>query len=306
MKYFINTFKILVFLLVGTMYSQQEANYALYRYTMNAVNPAYAGADGDMSFTANFRSQWQGVQDAPETQSLFFAMPMGERVGLGLSVINDATFIENETGVYIDFSYRLPVSENTNLFLGLKAGGSTYSLDQDNLRVLGFPSDPAVNNIDNGFKPNVGIGAYLMNDQYFVSLSSPNLLSPERVDVGTGTVTNKKPHIYLAGGYNFGLGGGDTEFRPSAILKYVDGAPVSVDITAAFKFLNKFEVGAIYRTDKAFGGVAMLDLADWMSVGYGYESSSRNEITNISDGTHEVLIRFNFGKESSSQAMDDN
>ena len=299
MKYFINTIKIVVFLLAGTVYSQQETNYALYRYTMNVINPAYAGADGSPSLTLNVRSQWQDVQDAPETQSIFYSAPFGEKVGLGISIVNDEVGIERKTSFFIDFSYKLPISEGTNVFLGLKAGGNTYGLLTNNLRNLGLQDDPAVANFDSGFKPNVGIGAYLHNEKYFLSLSAPSILSNERINEENGIVTtaNDKAHIYLSGGYNFDIGG-DTEFRPSVMMRYVSGVPVSVDATAAFRFFNKFEIGAIYRTDKAFGGVAMLNLADWMDLGYGYENSSRDQISNVSDGTHELLIRFNFGNGS--------
>lgn len=299
MKYFINTIKIVVFLLAGTVYSQQETNYALYRYTMNVINPAYAGADGSSNITTNIRSQWQGVQDAPETQSIFYSAPFGDKVGLGASIVNDEVGIERKTSIFVDFSYKLPISDDTNIFLGLKAGGNTFGLLTNNLKNLGLQDDPAVANFDSGFKPNIGIGAYLLNEKYFLSLSAPSILSNERINEENGIVTtaNDRAHIYLSGGYNFDIGG-DTQFRPSVMLRYVSGIPVSVDATAAFRFFNKFEAGVIYRTDKAFGGVAMLNLADWMDLGYGYESSSRNEISNVSDGTHEILVRFNLGNSS--------
>ena len=293
MKYYINTLRIVAFLLVGTMYAQQETNYSLYKYTMNVINPAYAGADGNTSFATNLRSQWAGVQDAPETQSFFFATPLGKRVGLGVSVVSDQTFIEKQTNYSIDFSYMLPMNEKTKLFLGLKAGGGTYDIQEDNLRTSPevFTVDPAVGDIDNGFNPNFGVGAYLSNDKYFVSLSSPSILSTDSVDKDSGIVSyaTNSAHIYLSGGYNFKLSE-NTEFRPSTLIRYVDGS----DITAAFRFMDKFELGVAYRTDQAVTGLLMLNLADWVDLGYAYDSSTRSEITGISNGTHEIFFRLNF------------
>ena len=57
-------------LLVSTVYGQQEGNNTFYRDQMNIINPAYAGAGNMMTFLMSSRSQWQGVKDAPETQSL--------------------------------------------------------------------------------------------------------------------------------------------------------------------------------------------------------------------------------------------
>ncbi len=132
MKYFKNTLTIVAFLLIGSLYAQQEPNYSLYRYSKNIINPSYAGADGSTSLTANLRSQWVNVEDAPETQSFFFATPLGKRVGIGASVVNDKVFVENRTSFSIDFSYNF-LCQKTNLFLGLKAGGSTYDVDRGSL-----------------------------------------------------------------------------------------------------------------------------------------------------------------------------
>ncbi len=295
MKFYKNTLRIIAILLFGTLYAQQEPNYSLYRYTMNVINPAYAGADGNTSLTSSFRSQWISVQGAPETQSFFYSQPFGDKVGLGLSLVSDQVFVESQTSFNIDFSYRLQVSETANLFLGLKAGGSTYSVDRDDLFNLGGQVDPALSNIDTAFRPNFGAGAYLLHDKYFLSLSVPRLFSNERIARASGRVTQatQEAHIYLSGGYNFNINE-NTEFRPSTMIRYVGGAPLSLDLTAAFRFYDRFEVGAAYRTDEAFSGLFMVNLADWMDIGYAYESSTRDEITSNSNGTHEILVKFNF------------
>ena len=296
MEYNKNIIRIILFLLFGTLYAQQEPNYTLYNHTMNVINPAYAGTDGSTSLTAHVRSNWVGVKDGAETQSFFFQKPMGKRVGLGLTVVNDQVFIEDLTSFNIDFSYQLPMSESTNLYLGLKAGGSTYNIDKNKLVNYSiYPNDPALGDIDTGFRPNAGVGAYLLNEKYFISLSMPNILLSSRInnENGRNTYATSKSHLYLAGGYNFRLSE-NTEFRPSTMVRYISGAPLSADITAAFRFLDKFEVGAAYRTDEAIAGLLSIKIAEWLNLGYAYDSSMRDEISDISNGTHEVLVRFNF------------
>jgi type IX secretion system PorP/SprF family membrane protein len=297
MNFLKNSIKIGALLLFGTLYAQQQPNYALYRYTMNAVNPAYAGSDGMSRLTFNNRSQWIGVNDAPETQTLFFEMPLNDKVGLGLSLVNDNVFVENYTTFMVDFSYKLQLNDATNLFLGLKAGGSTYNFDRDGLANLAFPIDPAIGTLDTGFRPNVGAGAYLVGDRYFVSLSIPSILLSERINLENGRLTtaNEKTHFYLSGGYDFNLSS-DWEFRPSVMLRYVGGAPLSADLTAAFRYNQRFELGGMYRTDGGWAGTLMFNLANWMDLGYAYEGSSRDVLNSTNDGTHEILLRFNFLK----------
>ncbi|WP_411894170.1 type IX secretion system membrane protein PorP/SprF [Winogradskyella sp. A2] len=285
-------------LLIESIHAQQEPNYMLYRYTMNVLNPAYAGADGSDNLTTNYRNQWVNIEGSPETQSFFYSRTMNDKIGLGLSLVSDKVFVESQTSFNIDFSYKLQISREANLFLGLKAGGSTYNIDKGDLNNYGLQDDPVIGNIDSGFRPNFGAGAYLMHYKYFVSLSVPRILSSKRIDESEGRITQatQEAHIYLSGGYNFTISD-NTEFRPSTMIRYVGGSPISVDLTGAFRFNDKFEVGVAYRTDEAFGGLLMVNALDWLDVGYAYEGSTRNEISNNSNGTHELFLRFYFKKQ---------
>lgn len=302
MKFYKNTLNIVALLLFCTLYAQQEPNYALYRYTMNAINPAYAAAEGNTSLTSNFRSQWAGVTDAPETQTFFFQTPLTEKFGIGLSVVNDEVFVESRTSFNVDFSYKLKFNENTDLYLGLKAGGRTYKVDQNGFARFNFNAgqiDPAVGNIDERFKPNLGVGAHLLNDKYFISFSINGLIQSERISRENDRVTtaNQRSHFYLTGGYNFDLSD-KFEFRPSAILRHVNGSTLSSDFTAAFRYNKRFELGALYSTNSNWAGTLMFNLADWMDFGYAYGGSSRSELNDSNNGTHEILVRFNFPKKS--------
>ncbi|TCK68061.1 type IX secretion system PorP/SprF family membrane protein [Winogradskyella wandonensis] len=296
MNFLKNSIKIGVLLFFGAIYAQQQPNYALYRYTMNAINPAYAGADGVSRLTANFRSQWINIEDAPETQTLFFETSLNDKVGLGLSIVNDDVFANENTSFVIDFSYKLQLNETTDVFLGLKGGGSVYNFISSDLSINGFPPDPAQGNIDNGFRPIIGAGAYLVHDKYFISLSIPSILLNERVNLnsdGVVTTVNEKTHFYLSGGYNFDISS-DWEFRPSTMVRAVSGSPLSADLTAAFRYNERFELAPMYRTDGGWAGTMMFNLSDWMDLGYAYEGSSRQVLNDSNDGTHEVMVRFTF------------
>src|SRR5690606_36533787 len=259
---------------------------------MNLFNPAYAGADSLTTFTGIFRSQWQGVKDAPESQAFSFATTMGKRVGLGLSVENDRTFVEKQTGVFADFSYLVPMSESLNLFLGLKAGGNFYDVNTSGTETWNHDADPSLVGLSR-FNPNVGVGVYLKHEHYYLSLSAPRIFESERARAEEGLVTSAadRPHFYLSGGYDFELSEA-LVLKPSVMLRYVKGAPVSTDFTAMLNIQDNFEVGAAYRTDRAVSGLAIINVWDWLRFGYAYESSLRAEVQNVNNGTHELLLKF--------------
>ncbi len=272
--------------------AQQDPNHTFYRYSMNLVNPAYAGAHEGAELGVNVRSQWAGVDGAPETQTAFFGTGVGRNLGLGVSIINDKTFIEKQTSISLDVSYHITLDFETNLYFGVKVGANSYNANTEGLTTFGIGSDPSLTNINGGFTPNVGAGAYLRGKDYFVSLSVPRILSPDRLEQGDGIARlgTDRVHMYLAAGYDFRIGR-EVVFKPSAMARYVDGAPMSVDLTAAFSFSERFEIGAAYRLKEGIGGLVIFNATPKLDVGYAYESPFESPVANISNGTHEVYMK---------------
>ena len=49
------------------IYSQQQSYLTLYRYQMNIINPAYAGAEGKDVLSLTSRNQRMNIDKAPRT-----------------------------------------------------------------------------------------------------------------------------------------------------------------------------------------------------------------------------------------------
>lgn len=292
MKHIINNSLIVIVLLViNILYAQQDPSFTLYQYNMNVINPAYAGIYDYSELNINFRSQWVNLEDSPETQSMSLGIPLNGKVGIGLSIVSDQVFVLKESDLYIDFSYRVPISEDTNLYMGLKAGGSFIDID---LNSLGILNDPVFTENVSQFNPNVGIGFLLKSDKFYVNLAAPHLLKSKRYEKDGVVVTNAtdKLHAYLGAGYTLSL---DENFdlTPSVMSRLVAGAPASIDLTATANLYETIELGVSYRLDESVSGIGLLKLADWVHFGYAYESTT-TEVKNYSKGSHEVMLRFRF------------
>jgi type IX secretion system PorP/SprF family membrane protein len=283
---------VFMFFLTGSIMAQQDPNYTFYRYSMNLVNPAYAGAANSTEFAASVRSQWSGVAGAPETQSFFASTNIGSKVGLGASIINDKTFIETQTSVAIDFSYLVKWSENANIYFGLKASGNSYNANTSGLTTFGIGSDPSLMDLNGGVNPNIGAGVYFQNRKLSLSLSLPKLLKADRLEQqgGTATVGKNKLHLYLLGAYDFEINEKLT-LKPSSMIRHVESAPLSVDLTLALNFNSIIEFGASYRFDESAGGFALFNISNGLRVGYAYESNLESAIMNDANGTHEVFLK---------------
>ncbi|MDO5980219.1 type IX secretion system membrane protein PorP/SprF [Flavivirga spongiicola] len=270
--------------------AQQDPNYTMYMYNMNLINPAYAGANETTDLGINIRSQWSNVKGAPQTQSFIFGTPVGKNVGLGLSVISDKTFIEKQTSIAIDFSYHLKLNETHDLYLGVKAGFNSYDANTDGLVTYGVMPDPKLMNLNGRFNPNFGTGVYLKHEDYFVSLSIPKILSPDRLeeDNGVATVGADRKHLYLAGGYHFILSE-NTILKPSVLFRYVNASPLSVDLTAILELNSNFNLGAAYRVNESISGLVIFKASKTMQIGYAYEVSE-NDVRYVDNGTHEIMF----------------
>lgn len=286
----------LLFVLLGFsgMHAQQESTFTLYRFHMNIINPAYAGAENATLLSSSWRKQWTNIADAPETQAVSFGMPTGEKVGLGLTFLNDRSFVERQTFLAADFSYRLNLGEAKSLYLGLKAGGNFYSLNTSGLETYNINSDPSLRDISS-FSPNVGVGAFFLGSRYFISVSVPRILSSEkaRTENGTASAVTDRPHIYLGGGYFLPVNM-DLTFEPTMMLRHVSGAPTSLELTATMDYRQQLKGGIAYRTDNSLAGLVSLNIKDTFDLGYAYELILGNSAIANAGSTHEIFLRYRF------------
>lgn len=186
MKTILITIGVLLLTATSNMFAQQAPNYNFYLYDMNIYIPAFVDSSGAAEFSFGIRSQWAGIEGAPERQSTIFGMPIGKNVGLGVSIPNDMDFIEQKTWVFIDVSYNIQLDEEHILYFGIKGSANSYDAHPQGLVAYGVGQDGALMDYESRFTPNVGTGVYLKHDRYFASLSAPKLLTPERLEQRDG------------------------------------------------------------------------------------------------------------------------
>jgi type IX secretion system PorP/SprF family membrane protein len=292
MKKFIKFNIIALALLCGSAaFSQQMPQFTQYMFNTISINPAYAGSRETLSLVGLHRSQWIGLDGGPTTQTFSIHSPLrNEKVGLGLSFINDELGFENFTYIYGDFSYTIQVSEKTKLAFGLKGGFTSYSIDQE-LRDA-EPTDPAIYGIENRWSPNIGAGAFLHTNRWYVGLSAPRILNTDYNGTDDYEALEKVSY-YLTGGVVVDIND-NTKFKPSFMLKATNGAPLSYDITGNFLFNEKLWLGAAYRFDQsagALGGIVDFQVSKQFRIGYAYEHPI-SDIRPYTSGTHEILLMF--------------
>lgn len=278
-------------LITSVAFAQQLPQFTQFMFNTISINPAYAGSRGTLSAVGLHRSQWVGLEGGPQTQTLSIHSPLrNEKVGLGVSVINDELGFENFQYVYGDFSYTIQTGVKSKLAFGLKAGVTAYNLDGDFQQSQS--QDPLIFGFEDRLDFNFGAGLYWHTDRWYVGLSAPRILNNAFTGQGTFEALERVSY-YFTGGYVFDLNQ-NVKLKPSALLKATNGAPVSFDISANLLFYDKFWLGGGYRINEqaaALGGIVDFQISKQLRIGYAYEYPL-SDIRPFTTGTHEFLLMF--------------
>jgi type IX secretion system PorP/SprF family membrane protein len=285
----------LSFVFFEETYAQQEPVYAFYGQQLNIINPSVAGSAQSGLLTLIHKRQWNGVAESPESTAFSYGSEWGKRLGGGISLWSDRTFVEQQTMVTLDFSYEVPLSQNHSLYMGLKAGGNFYKVNLQGLETFNKVIDPSLVDIAR-FLPNFGIGFYLEHDRYYIALSAPRILSTKRSKQEDGVYVEAadRPHYYVGAGLVFPLGE-SFSLQPSVLFRKVGGAPLMGELTSLLSFNNRFSFGAGYRTSGTVTGLALFGITEGFELGYAYDAAADRNFGALAGASHEVLLRIRLG-----------
>jgi type IX secretion system PorP/SprF family membrane protein len=275
-------------------------------YNMSVINPGYATDDAEViNFGALYRAQWVGSEGGPTTGTFFAHSPIAKKVEMGISVVHDEIDdVVKESNVYVDFAYVLKLNESNKLSFGIKGGATFYSTNFNGFIYSDELPDPAfAENLSKTF-PNIGVGAFYFGENYYLGLSSPNLLKSKHLEKQDGVIATgvEEIHYFFTGGYVFNLND-NLKFKPAFMTKAVAGAPMSLDLTANFLINNVFELGAGYRWDDSVSGLVNFKITPSLRIGYAYDYTLSN-LGKFNTGSHEIMLLFDLNKKGKANGYD--
>ncbi len=300
MKAKLNTIKglgILAIVIAAALPSkaQQDPMYTQYMFNTQTINPAYTGTWESLGFMVLGRHQWVGWDGAPETYTFSMQAPLkNERVALGFNVISDKVQFVKRLYMFADYSYLVPLSEKTNLRLGLKGGLTNYSHNLEEHSILD-PQDPSFIGNVNSLKPNFGIGAFLYGKKAYFGFSVPRIINSDfENEEENFKIEGQLRHYFLMAGMVFDLGE-NIKFKPTTLAKASftseTGTPAQLDLSGNFLIKEKLWLGAMWRSGDAYGFIAQFLFAEKLRVGYAIDFPTTN-IRHHSNQTHEIMVSY--------------
>lgn len=310
---------------VGTfVQAQQNIQFTQYIFNSMSVNPAYTGYKEEWFGQLGLRSQWVGLDGAPQTGLLSIdgvVDPVNKRHGLGLQITADELGPQSATSAYANYAFRLRLNEEDTqrLSFGVGAGVTQYSLDGALLDpVDGGDQVIPAGKISN-WVPDVRFGVYYYNPKWYAGVSVMDLLSGDqsnnifRWDNTTTDNIRRRRHMYFIGGALFNLSRG-LDLRPSLLVKEDFRGPTSLDVNAMFIFGQRLWLGAGWRTGvtvfkreysrisgnslsnrNAFSAITQIYLTNTLRIGYSYDYIV-SQLSSVQNGSHEVTLGITFGR----------
>lgn len=307
--------KIIISLLVMAVTSSgysQEVNLPVFTQYLadNAfvISSAFAGIGDNLRIRANGLTQWVGIEDAPNNQSVYADLRVLDRSGVGISLYNDSNGYTKQTGAKISFAHHLILDYYSKQYLsfGISYNINNFKIDVDQFRpTYDIPApDPSITDNRSISNNNFDIGVLYRNKSFYLSLNAANILK-KQIDKFDGIEPSLVRNYQIYTGYVFrGAENNRIELEPSVYYQmFENDKRSSTDFNFKFRKFNKYEdyywIGVSYRflNDQFFqplllGPMAGFKKADFY-FGYSYQASL-NQIGPYNSGTHVVTIGFDF------------
>lgn len=264
------------------------------------LSPTYAGIGDHVKIRVNGLTQWVGIKDAPDTQSLAADMRLGNRSGVGLFLYNDRNGYTKQQGARLSFAHHLTLDRYDDEFLSF---GISYNFNQFRIDIQEFidsGGDPAVTDDRSTTNHNFDVGLLYRKDKFYLSLNASNLLDKDLTSFNVNFEPNKLRNYYLYAGYRYRKNKtSDMEIEPSVLYKLFESDGRSeTDLNVKVRFYDYedyYYVGLSYRMLIEQPGspnflTPLFGLKkNNLYFGYSYQIQL-NEISNYSTGTHVVTL----------------
>lgn len=279
--------------------AQYDAMFTQYMFNEMFINPGYAGSRDALSVTALHRQQWVNFPGRPVTTTFSLHGPlMGNKMGVGLSFLNEKIGVLNRNLVYVSYAYRVKAGKNGSLAFGLMGGIHNQVNKFSQLKTTELGDMQLSQNSPSVIAPNFGFGIYYSDKKMYAGLSIPRMIDDRVLFDASGNATKitkmapEKFHYYLTVGRMFALDE-SLKLKGQLMVKAVQNAPVEFDINANFLIKDMIWAGLSYRSSSDASVLLGVQLGPQFVFSYSYDYAL-TKIQKYSQGSHEIALGYTF------------
>jgi type IX secretion system PorP/SprF family membrane protein len=264
------------------------------------LSPTYAGIGDHVKVRLNGLTQWVGIKDAPDTQSLAADARIGNRSGLGIFLYNDRNGYTRQQGARLSFAHHLTLDRYEDEFLSF---GISYNFNQFRIDIEDFidsSSDPSVTDDRSTSNHNFDVGAMYRKNKFYFSINTSNLLDKDLSSFNPVFEPNHLRNYYVYTGYRYTKNkNSKLEIEPSVLYKIFESDGRSeTDLNLKFRFYDfedYYYTGINYRflNDQVGKPLYLAPFAGFKKSNFYFGYSVQiilNDILAYSYGTHVITV----------------
>jgi len=273
------------------VFSQQDPQYSLYMFNPLGVNSGYTGSREVLNAVLIHRSQWVGLDGAPETQTLAVNSPLkNKKMGLGLQIVNDKIGPKTTQLLKGTYAYRLKLGAG-KLAFGLSGGIINYNYNWNKIEYKD-QGDVIPNTAINGFTiPTFDFGIYYNTHTFYIGFATEHLNRAQYHLIPTDTVNSnaqKYANSKLTIGKAFVLN--DDLVLKTSLLFRASNSTGNVDLSSSLLFKNKFLFGFSLR-ENALILLTEINLSKTLRMGLAYDIDGSN-VAKSTAGSIEIFLGY--------------
>ncbi|SDS34066.1 type IX secretion system membrane protein, PorP/SprF family [Formosa sp. Hel1_31_208] len=274
------------------------------------ISPTYAGIGDNFRIRANGLTQWVGIKNAPDNQSLYADFRISNQSGVGLSLYNDRNGNTRQKGVKFSFAHHIILDYTSKQYLSF---GISYNINSFRIDIENFQPteeipivDPSITDDRAISNNNFDVGFLYRWNRFYFSFNANNFLDKD-IDNFNGfeIEPSKLLNFQLYSGYVIqSKTNKRVEFEPSIFYQMFNSDNrSSTDINFKYRKFNRegdyYWIGGSYRflNDQFLKPLNVGPMAGIMKnrlyFAYSYQLTI-NDLSGFNSGTHMITIGLDF------------
>ena len=271
--------------------AQQMPLLRHYIYGDYFTNPS-AIANKDFSYAfMNFRTQWTGFENAPNTQLFGMNSKIKDNFFIGGTIFRDKVGPISNTGIKVNYAYRLRLKDNSSLNFGISSSFYQYYIRKSELVTLEDDDAAIIALNENSMDVDFAYGMSYLFGNAQVGFSLPYLYYKS---FKNGDAVRLENH-YTAYATNVFDVGKSFKYKPYLFVRAINAGVVQLDVVNTVIYRNTLEFGLGFSPGQDMTALIAINTGNiWIGYTYDYAFSI---LQSYSSGSHELSLAFPLEKE---------
>jgi type IX secretion system PorP/SprF family membrane protein len=291
-------FSLLLTLSTLAAFAQEQAAYAQYHVFPVLINPGCTGLDNKSQVLVNARSSWSGFPGRPNTYTVLYNGPVGDKLALGGGFFSEKAGDISTTKVMLNYAFRFKI-EKVSIGMGLSTEFLSRKADAAllNDRLVDINDATLENLVDGQQIFDASLGVHLQyDDRFFASLAFPNTIRTRLDEVvveDNGSASSAGRHYFFQLGYVLNVPNQNFKIVPSITVRNFRNTPSQIDINVQGRFLeDKLIAGLTFRPSTNGSAVCLLGTKiNQLHFFYSYDLSF-SSFQRYNGGSHEFSVAY--------------